>query len=104
MKNLIRLLIVFTAAAAVFTMIFSGYAHALEITVFPVGDVNHDNTVDQTDLDVLCAHIVAPPETIDKNCDLNSDGAVDNIDLVWLLRVMAGETVEFNDGWTRPYK
>jgi len=96
------LIISLLASALVFT------AHALEVTVFPIGDVNTDGNVDAADADKLLAYLSFD---YDKNerlrPDVNKDGVVDNRDVVVLMQYLKGYNVVLcedpNEGWTGEY-
>ena len=96
------LIISLLASALAFT------AHALEVTVFPIGDVNTDGNVDAADAEKLLAYLSFD---YDKNerlrPDVNKDGVVNNRDVVVLMQYLKGYNVVLcedpNEGWTGEY-
>ena len=83
-------------------------AFALEITVYEGGDVNLDDKVDDTDLQLLLDWLAGVEHADAKKPDVNRDGTVNNIDAVLLMKHLKGYDVELfedpNEGWTDVYQ
>lgn len=82
--------------------------YALEITVYKGGDVNLDNNVDETDLQLLLDWLAGVQHPEAEKPDVNRDGTVNNIDAVLLMKYLKGYDVELyedpNKGWTDVYQ
>ena len=81
---------------------------ALEITVYKGGDVNLDNKVDETDLQLLLDWLAGVKSPDAEKPDVNRDGTVNNTDAVLLMKYLKGYEVELyedpNKGWTDVYQ
>lgn len=82
--------------------------YALEITVYKGGDVNLDNNVDDTDLQLLLDWLAGNQSAEAKKPDVNRDGTVNNVDAVLLMKHLSGYEVELykdpDEGWTDIYQ
>lgn len=81
---------------------------ALEITVYKGGDVNLDDKVDETDLQLLLDWLAGVKHSDAKRPDVNRDGVVNNVDAVLLMKHLKGYEVKLyedpNEGWTDIYQ
>ncbi len=103
MKKIITLII-----TAVLLCACAASVYALEITVYKGGDVNMDNNVDDTDLQLLLDWLAGVKHDEAKKPDVNRDGTVNNVDAVLLMKYIKGYDVELfkdpNEGWTDVYQ
>ena len=58
-----------------------------------VGDLNYDNAVDGTDINIMVGQLLknSPYEDADGACDLNGDGKVNGIDLHEMISIVLGQ-------------
>ncbi len=58
-----------------------------------VGDLNRDNSVDGTDINIMVGQLLknSPYEDADGACDLNDDGKVNGIDLHRMISIVLGQ-------------
>ncbi len=93
---------------AVLLCVCAASVYALEITVYKGGDVNMDDKVDDTDLQLLLDWLAGVKHTEAKKPDVNRDGTVNNVDAVLLMKYLNGYDVELfkdpNEGWTDVYQ
>ena len=103
MKKIISFIIL-----AVMLSVAAFSAFALEITVYKGGDVNLDNEVNETDLNLLLDWLAGVKSSEAKRPDVNRDGTVNNVDAVLLMKHLNGYEVELykdpNEGWTDVYQ
>ena len=75
---------------------WKAFSNIDEIILMPnntVGDLNRDNSVDGTDINIMVGQLIknSPYEDMDGVCDLNGDEKVNGIDLHEMINIILGQ-------------